>query len=418
MKKGRTRITNWKKAAQEVRKISSRGKSIAAVAIVAAAVIGAVAYLGTGTSEVRGVSAAEVKETALGSMENVDTVKMDMTTRTETHGEPHERATHMRGDIDRKRREMKATIWTSGTSENMEHRIYLIENTVYMNLGSVRPGMPWVKSEGQTWRTKSRFGMQKEFLERAEVERLADENVDGEKCRVLKLKPTEAYWDYVENMFKRATMAFGWTPFPIPLVLALENAHGAVENLRGALENMSMKGWYSKRSGLPLKFQMRVDREKLTPGRSPPGSGTVTKEMTMRFHDFNEPVTIEFPEGVEDAVPMPALDNWGKESEVETHENARDWPTITITEPKKGLVTDDNEVTVSGTVTADVAENQNIDLTINGSSVAVESDGSFSTTVPLEKGTNYIMVTAQDRAGGITTKTRTVVRRRTAEARR
>lgn len=169
-----------------------------------AAVIGAVAYLGPGASE---VSAAELKDTALGSMENVDTFKMDVTVKTSigTRENSLEITTYMEGTVDRNDRKVRATMRVPGGDENLEYTMYIVENTAYLNMNAVIPeNAPrpenfsgWIKEEAQSWKSQSRFGMQKELLERAKVERLEDEEVNGVKCQVLRMEPTRAYWNYI-----------------------------------------------------------------------------------------------------------------------------------------------------------------------------------------------------------------------------
>ena len=81
-------------------------------------------------------------------------------------------------------------------------------------------------------------------------------------------------------------------------------------------------------------------------------------------------------------------------------------PTLSVTSPAEGLVTNKTTVTVSGT-TNDVTSSP-VTLTVNGKSVTVGSDGSFSTTVTLTAGSNTITIVATDSAGKQTTVTRTV----------
>lgn len=81
-------------------------------------------------------------------------------------------------------------------------------------------------------------------------------------------------------------------------------------------------------------------------------------------------------------------------------------PTLSVTSPAEGLVTNETTVTVSGT-TNDVTSSP-VTLTVNGKSVTVGSDGSFSTTVTLTAGSNTITIVATDSAGKQTTVTRTV----------
>jgi hypothetical protein len=87
-------------------------------------------------------------------------------------------------------------------------------------------------------------------------------------------------------------------------------------------------------------------------------------------------------------------------------------PTLTVSSPADGIVTNASEITVSGTTND--ATTSPVTLTIklnNGSAqpVTVEANGSFSKALTLAAGTNTITVTATDGAGKSTTVVRTVV---------
>ena len=75
-------------------------------------------------------------------------------------------------------------------------------------------------------------------------------------------------------------------------------------------------------------------------------------------------------------------------------------PAVTISSPSDSLLTNQNVVHVSGTVSDSTA----VTLTINGSSVPV-TNGSFSTTCLLVEGMNTIIISAADAAGNKTTAT-------------
>lgn len=86
-------------------------------------------------------------------------------------------------------------------------------------------------------------------------------------------------------------------------------------------------------------------------------------------------------------------------------------PTLSVTSPVEGSVTNTSAVTVQG-VTNDTTSSP-VTITVklnNGSaeSVAVNSDGSFSKALTLSPGTNTITIVATDAAGKSTTVTRTV----------
>lgn len=83
-------------------------------------------------------------------------------------------------------------------------------------------------------------------------------------------------------------------------------------------------------------------------------------------------------------------------------------PTLNVTSPAEGLITASESVVVSGTTND--ATSSPTTITVNGKSVTVAANGSFSTTVTLEEGENTITIVATDAAGKTSTVTRHVTR--------
>ena len=81
-------------------------------------------------------------------------------------------------------------------------------------------------------------------------------------------------------------------------------------------------------------------------------------------------------------------------------------PTLTITSPNDNIKVNQATCVVSGTTND--ATSSPVGVTINGTSVTVSADGSFSKSITLNEGTNTITIVATDSAGKSTTVTRTV----------
>lgn len=81
-------------------------------------------------------------------------------------------------------------------------------------------------------------------------------------------------------------------------------------------------------------------------------------------------------------------------------------PTLTITSPNDNIKVNQATCVVSGTTND--ATSSPVSVTINGTSVTVGADGSFSKSITLNEGTNTITIVATDSAGKSTTVTRTV----------
>lgn len=86
-------------------------------------------------------------------------------------------------------------------------------------------------------------------------------------------------------------------------------------------------------------------------------------------------------------------------------------PTLNITSPADGLITNKSSVTVAGTTNDATSSPVTIKISLNGvdqGAVTVGTGGAFSKTVTLAEGSNTIVVTATDAAGKVSTVTRTV----------
>lgn len=80
-------------------------------------------------------------------------------------------------------------------------------------------------------------------------------------------------------------------------------------------------------------------------------------------------------------------------------------PTLTISAPQTGLITNKSSLTVSGKTNDATSSPITLTVTLNGASlgnVDVSTDGSFSKELILIEGTNSIVVTAKDGAGQTT----------------
>lgn len=94
-------------------------------------------------------------------------------------------------------------------------------------------------------------------------------------------------------------------------------------------------------------------------------------------------------------------------------------PTLNITSPTEGLITNAAALTVKGSTNDATSSPVAITITLNGSSqgsVTVSGDGSFSKAVSLGEGANTIVITAKDAAGKTTILTRSVTLDTTAPA--
>lgn len=85
-------------------------------------------------------------------------------------------------------------------------------------------------------------------------------------------------------------------------------------------------------------------------------------------------------------------------------------PTLNISSPTDGLITNDTTITVKGTTNDATATPTTVTVTVNGTetTATVDSAGIFSKTIALAEGSNTIVITTVDAAGQETTVIRTV----------
>ena len=85
-------------------------------------------------------------------------------------------------------------------------------------------------------------------------------------------------------------------------------------------------------------------------------------------------------------------------------------PTLNVTAPSDGLITNSSSVTVKGTTNDATSSPVTITIKLNGADqgAVTVSSGSFSKTLTLAEGSNTMEVTATDAAGKTSTVTRTI----------
>ena len=108
-------------------------------------------------------------------------------------------------------------------------------------------------------------------------------------------------------------------------------------------------------------------------------------------------------------ITVNVMDNDGNSANEQTQSFTIDTtpPTLEITQPTEGLITNSNSITVIGT-TNDITSKP-VTLTINEEVVEVQQDGRFEKEISLISGNNKITIIATDKAGKSTTIVRNVI---------
>lgn len=110
------------------------------------------------------------------------------------------------------------------------------------------------------------------------------------------------------------------------------------------------------------------------------------------------------------SVSLQVTDNDGNTSDIDTVSFviSTSAPTLNVTSPTEGLLTNSNKVTVSGTAAAGSDAVTLSSVKINGETVSVGPDGAFSEEITLQEGENTIAIVAEDSIGKTTSVTRHV----------
>lgn len=133
----------------------------------------------------------------------------------------------------------------------------------------------------------------------------------------------------------------------------------------------------------------------------------ITKSAITGGYEFSYTPSTAISDG-EHTIAINVKDNDGNSATQKTVTFTVDTvaPVLTINSPADNSITNTASCVVSG-VTND-ATSSPVTVTINGASVTVGSDGSFSKTITLTEGKNTITIVSTDAAGKSTTITRTV----------
>lgn len=85
-------------------------------------------------------------------------------------------------------------------------------------------------------------------------------------------------------------------------------------------------------------------------------------------------------------------------------------PTLELTSPAEGVITNGDTITIAGSSSIDTSGVSIVSVTVNGVPIPVEDDGSFSYDYPITEGDNTLTIVATDSAGNKTQVVRHIER--------
>nr|QNO58009.1 hypothetical protein FKBFPHBB_00010 [Methanosarcinales archaeon ANME-1 ERB7] len=282
--------------------------------LIAVLVIASVMMFSGCVEEEKKMSVADIKADVLANAEETDTYKFDMAVTmkmllsNETNSTEMTTLSNGRGVLDVADKKMKLNMNTSMESSEttevpgpMEMEVYLINNTMYTKMDLGIPELPpqWTKMEmpEESWASQNQLEQQMELLDISEVELLADEELNGVDCYVLKIVPDmEKFWN--------STMA----------AIMARSTQGLAPgmDLQKILKSMSTTEWIAKDTMYPMKTQMAVrlvvsSEDLAIPDMDEKFTMTADERVEMLFYDYNQPVLIELPEAAEAAAGLPVM---------------------------------------------------------------------------------------------------------------
>ena len=237
--------------------------------VVISGVIGLMILSGCTTPSDKLGGVEDIKTNAIEAAANVNSYTYTMTTSTtdptDDNGELATVTATGAIDITNGKIMTESTIpGTAGAADTTSY-VYIIDNVMYS--GTETGGITtWTKSNVTDLSSYDQVESQTKLMEYPNIERKNDETVEGVDCYVLEIIPD------LDN----------------PSLLPEEYA-----SLGEMLTEFEVKQWIAKDTYYQKKTYMKMTINMF--GMS------VTSEVTMIVSNYNEPVTIELPEGAENA---------------------------------------------------------------------------------------------------------------------
>ncbi len=198
--------------------------------------------------------------------------------------------TTVQSQVDVPNKKIHFVLAASALGQDVKTDTYLINNTMYTMAGA----QPWVKSQipEDTWQAQNQIGQQAALLQSAVTfNPMASETVDGVACYVISASPDLA-------------AALKW--------FAGQQSDGPgldISKLDPSkiFKSCTIKGWVSKETGLPVKTDMTMAMELAIPATANAPASNLNLDVTasVKFNDYNKPVTINLPPAALQAADMP-----------------------------------------------------------------------------------------------------------------
>jgi hypothetical protein len=190
---------------------------------------------------------------------------------------------------------MNMTMNIPGTGEQeMAVEYYVVGGWLYMKIEYPGQGEQWMKMglSDEIWQQQSHIEEQIDFLKTAvKINYSGSEVVDSTDCYVFQIVPD---MEVLSNLMAQQLQSLGIDSSQL--------------NLAVLFKEMSVKEWIAKDTYLVMKSEvdMALEMRPEDVGATESDFEKITIDMNMglRFYDYNQPVSIELPEGALGAVEV------------------------------------------------------------------------------------------------------------------
>jgi hypothetical protein len=258
-----------------------------------------------GCSTAAALSEEQIVANTLGAYDDISTVKMDMemTMAMDATGseEPVNYQMNLKanGAVNIPETEMfmamtmEMDIPETG-AQNMSTDLYVVDNWMYMKLGLGVLGEQWIKSrmDENLWAQQNQLDQQMQLLKSAVKTRsLGKETVDGVECYVLEITPDmAALTNFIGSQLDAQAGAD-----------ALDEV-----DLSKVFKSMTVIEWVAAGTCLPTKTEITILMEMNAEDFGSSAEGyeqmTIDMVMTIKYSDYNKPVTIVLPPEAANAI--------------------------------------------------------------------------------------------------------------------
>jgi len=204
--------------------------------------------------------------------------------------------------IDEVNKEMKMTMSadmeaTGDEPVTLEMDMYLVDNTIYVQMDILDERSTWMKQEVPTdfWEAQATIYQQLELLQTSDVKYLRDDTVNGVECYLLESIPN------LGQLWQTA-MEQPW----------MEEVPMGIPNMEDVIKKVSVKQWIAKDTLFLTKVQIQMTMLLTSEDMGVPeedGKMSMSVLMDIWAYDYNEPVSIELPAQAEAAIEVPSS-NW------------------------------------------------------------------------------------------------------------